>query len=244
VCPDPGSDQLVAKVRDWINECVDSHERCVTLVGAVASLPKRLLQVQGQVCLVSPVEPVRYAALSYCWGGHDQHQTAASNVAVRHEHVDVSNLPQTLKDAIQFTRKLGVEYIWIDSLCIVQDDRDEWAREAAKMADVYSGAFVVLAATQAKDATEGFLQPHHKPYVISSQLSAKQPFKVQARYNQEHRGFRFMNFDHLPLSQRGWCLQEGMLASRIIHFLPNEIFYTCKSNRPVVANVGFSVTAL
>ena len=191
-------------------------------------MPKRLLNVQGQVFLKSPGEPVRYSALSYCWGGHNQHQTVASNVAARHEHIDTSTLPQTLKDAIRFTRKLGVEYIWIDSLCIVQDDRDEWAREAAKMADVYSGAFVVLAATRAQAATEGFLQPYREPYVITSQLSAKQVFKVQARYDQEHQYCGSLHLEHLPLSQRGWCLQEQMLASRIIHFLPAEIFYKCK----------------
>jgi hypothetical protein len=191
-------------------------------------MPKRLLRLDDRLCLCSPEGPLRYTALSYCWGGHSQHQTESSNVAGRYEDIDISTLPQTLKDAILFTRKLGVDYIWIDSICIVQDDRDEWADEAAKMANIYSGAYVVLAATRATSVTEGFLQHHNDPYEITPRTRAKKTFTVQVHHNNNHTRQGFIRLDNLPLSQRGWCLQEELLASRILHFLPSEVYYTCK----------------
>jgi hypothetical protein len=195
-------------------------------------MPKRLLRLDGRLCLCSPEEPLRYTALSYCWGGYKHHQTESSNVAGRYEDIDYSTLPQTLKDAILFTRKLGVDYIWIDSICIVQDDRDEWAEEAAKMADIYSGAYVVLAATRATNAAEGFLQHHSDPYEITTRTRAKKTFTIQAYHNNNHTRHGYIRLDNLPRSQRGWCLQEGLLASRILHFLPFEVYYVCnRTNR-------------
>jgi hypothetical protein len=190
-------------------------------------MPKRLLRLDGRLCLYSPEGPLRYTALSYCWGGHKQDQTESSNVAGRYEHIDISTLPQTLKDAILFTRKLGLDYVWIDSICIVQDDRDEWAEEAAKMADIYSGAYVVLAATRATNVTEGFLQHHSDSCEITSQTSAQQTFTVRARHAKDHTIDGSLRLNNLPLFRRGWCLQEGLLASRIVHFLPSEVYYAC-----------------
>jgi hypothetical protein len=97
------------------------------------------------------------------------------------------------------------------------------------MADVYSGAYVVLAATRAKEATEGFLQPHREPLEIESRMDAGRTFRVQARLDSNHNFLRSFELDKLPLSQRGWCLQEKLLASRIVHFCPSEVLYECRS---------------
>jgi hypothetical protein len=227
VCIDPASNSLVRKVKALIQECVESH-RCEESDSESRAMPKRLLRLDGRLCLCSPEEPLRYTALSYCWGGYKHHQTESSNVAGRYEDIDYSTLPQTLKDAILFTRKLGVDYIWIDSICIVQDDRDEWAEEAAKMADIYSGAYVVLAATRATNAAEGFLQHHSDPYEITSRTSAEQTFTIQAHHVNNHIYNDTIRLNNQPLSRRGWCLQEELLAPRILHFLPSEVYYACK----------------
>jgi hypothetical protein len=229
VCLDPASDALLKKVNGLIQDCVDSHVACAVSESESVAKPKRLLRIDGPVYLCSPEQPVRYAALSYCWGGHSQHQTLRSNVSTRHESIDPSTLPQTLKDGIFFAKGLGLDYIWIDAICIVQDDIEEWAQEAAKMADVYSGAYVVLAATRAKEATEGFLQPHREPLEIESRMDAGRTFRVQARLDSNHNFLESFELDKLPLSQRGWCLQEQLLASRIVHFCPSEVLYECRS---------------
>jgi hypothetical protein len=221
VCEDPATTELVEKVTGWIQDCVDTHDSCGTPVATDGAKPRRLLAVNGRLALTSPPETVRYAALTYCWGGYDGHRTLHSNVTARYESIDMADLPQTLKDAIFFTRKLGIDYIWIDALCIVQDNGEEWALEAAKMADVYAGAHVVLAATRAKSATEGFLQPSHVTCTFSSHATSKRGFTLRAIRSDHLHGD--LSYKGLPLFQRGWCLQEELLATRIVHFLPSEV---------------------
>jgi hypothetical protein len=186
VCLDPASDALVSKVKILIEKCAEPHGECAASVADCQCMPKRLRALDDGIRLVSPVDAIRYAALSYCWGGYDQHRTQRSNVQARHKCIEFSELPRTLQDAVLFTRKLDLRYIWIDSLCIVQDDRTEWAEEAAHMADIYSGAYIVLAATRAADATSGFLQHRKEPYSIISHTLANHPFELQARRTGNH----------------------------------------------------------
>ncbi|KAF2829014.1 HET-domain-containing protein [Ophiobolus disseminans] len=229
ICLDPSSDALVDKIHRLIKDCAAAHESCAASASMSEIIPERLVKLDGRLQLVHATRLMLYTALSYCWGGHNKHQTLRTNVEAREGSIELSGLPRTLQDAILFTRKLGVEYIWIDSMCIVQDDSAEWARESAKMADIYSKAYVVLAATRANDVTEGFLQHRRDPYNISSCTKAGKVFTVRARDSLHHSVRDTMNFDHLPLSQRGWCLQEGLLATRIVHFLPSEVYFKCKT---------------
>ncbi|KAF2629229.1 HET-domain-containing protein, partial [Macroventuria anomochaeta] len=200
------------EIKAWIDQCRDTHQVCSTSANEGTSRPKRLLRLDKDICLASPTEPVRFAALSYCWGTNKQPITTNANLTTRYGYLEFSNLPKTLKDAIFVCRGLGLSYIWIDSLCIVQDDGEEWATEAAKMADIYSSAHVVLAASLAADATQGFLHPRHRPFEI-----VRRAHTVRA------------NLDHLPLSRRGWAMQEGVLATRIVHFCPDEVLFQCKT---------------
>jgi hypothetical protein len=147
---------------------------------------------------------------------------------MRYTEIDLANLPRTLVDAAWFTRQLGIDYIWIDSLCIVQDDVQEWAEEAGHMADIYSAAYVVLSATLAGDVTKGFLGRHFPPpYNFTSEMSHRKNFTAHA-WRSDH-DYGVVRLDALPVSRRGWCLQEGLLATRIVHFLPSEVAFMCKS---------------
>ncbi|KAF2127844.1 HET-domain-containing protein, partial [Dothidotthia symphoricarpi CBS 119687] len=186
---------MLSKIQSWIASCVATHHDCTIFN---KSIPKRLIKLDGDACLRSPETPVRYAALSYCWGSFKQPTTTKANVAIRYNHLNISNLPQTLKDAVVMTRKLGIDYLWIDSICIVQDDEDDWATESAKMGDLYSNAYVVLAATGAIVNNHGFIE--------------------QTRLSQ------------FPLFKRGWTMQERLLATRTVHFLPDEVLYECKTS--------------
>ncbi|KAJ8106927.1 hypothetical protein OPT61_g9217 [Boeremia exigua] len=100
--------------------------------------------------------------------------------------------------------KLGVDYVWIDALCIVQDDQVEWAEEAAKMAEVYSGAYVVIAATRASSVKEGFLQHHTAPLELAALPQTRRSWTVQAQRLDPHNFDDNLQFNNLPLSQRGW----------------------------------------
>ena len=156
--------------------------------------------------------------------------TLKANVAERHRCLDVSLLPQTLQDALFATQKLGLEYIWIDSICILQDDRDDWAKEAATMADVYSNGYVVISATAAKASTQGFLWPRKSPLSISCTSPSGSQFDVQARRNDTHWCNLNRHNNEYPLFSRAWCMQERHLARRIVHFLPGEVRFECRTH--------------
>ncbi|KAF4499963.1 HET-domain containing protein [Fusarium agapanthi] len=97
-----------------------------------------------------------YAALSYRWGSLDAiWQTTTKNLGMRLTQFNIVELPKTLSDTVQVVRNLGLKWVWIDSLCIVQNDKDDWAREAVKMASIYQNALVTISADSSEDAKAG-----------------------------------------------------------------------------------------
>ncbi|KAL6704544.1 hypothetical protein ACN47E_008173 [Coniothyrium glycines] len=230
ICSDPKSTTLFDKIATWIDDCAQTHDQCKDPDRTFA--PTRLIKISGDngqdVHLVSSTGPVKYAVLTYCWGPYSQSMTLKANITERHKRLDISLLPQTLQDAIFTTRKLGLEYIWIDSICILQDDRDDWAREAATMAGVYSNGYVVLAATAAAASTQGFLWPRKPPLVVQCAPAVGPSFEVLARRNDTHWCNLDRHSNEYSLFSRAWCMQERYLARRIVHFLPAEVRFECR----------------
>jgi hypothetical protein len=110
----------------------------------------------------------RYAALSHCWGHtRSKHITSTSNLAMNMKGIPVSELPETFRDAIDIARALEVRYLWIDSLCIVQDSGSDWAEHVEVMGSIYQNAYITLAAG-ASDNDEGgfFAVPDAKPHLL------------------------------------------------------------------------------
>ncbi|OTA35220.1 hypothetical protein BTJ68_04404 [Hortaea werneckii EXF-2000] len=105
-----------------------------------------------------PFSDTPYIALSYCWGGKDPARTLRSNYQNRARGMSIAMLPRTYRQAIYLARQLGIHHIWIDALCIVQDDNEDWQRESSRMAEIYSGAYIVFVAAAAADV-EGGLDP-------------------------------------------------------------------------------------
>jgi hypothetical protein len=103
---------------------------------------------------------VRYATLSYCWGNANI-RTTRENEKLHKQEIPYKSIPPTLRDAMTLTREPNIQFLWIDALCIVQDDHAEWETEASRMQDFYSGSSITIAATDAADSSAGFLP--HKP---------------------------------------------------------------------------------
>jgi hypothetical protein len=97
------------------------------------------------------------------------------------------------------------------------------------MADIYAGAWLVIAATQALDCAAGFLRPREKPLVMTSgQLGHNAP-TVYARRTETHGCNLELTINQHPIFQRAWCMQERQLALRIVHFLPDEVLFRCRT---------------
>lgn len=142
----------------------------------------------------------RYIALSYCWGSkeqaHLQLKTTSDSLHLRLQAIPLSTCPQTLYDAVMVCRALGVRYIWIDALCILQGDKSDWDKESATMANVYSNSILTIAAAQGDSCVSGFAE---RPVPSQINLPFKSTLKpsVSGRYSifQSHRGDSLQNID-------------------------------------------------
>ncbi|KAJ6014991.1 extracellular lipase [Penicillium herquei] len=119
-----------------------------------------------------------YTTLSYCWGGYTEFKTTKSNYHDRLEGIRFADLPKTYADAVRITRSLGVRYLWIDALCIIQGDSKDWLHEAGCMSDIFWNTTCRIAANDGKDPTKGFFPPKgtpasiKMPHLASAELGA------------------------------------------------------------------------
>lgn len=245
VCADPLAAESLSKMKQWIDKCMRDHPNCA--LGSVLGdpptvVPKRLVKLVGRslryVQLISMQEPVPYLALSYCWGTSKQPVTTKENLLARQQGMSVAELPKTLQDAIKVTYGLGYQYIWIDSMCIVQDDESEWAEEASKMAHIYVGAEIVVAATLATDCADGFLHAREEPLRITPSDFRYDGLSAIVRRTTTHDLIGRYSMLEQPLYTRAWVMQERELARRIIHFLPDEALWRCRTT--MTCECGFS----
>jgi len=170
----------------------------------------------------------RYIALSHCWGskGKQPLRTTSKNLESHRSGIPFEDLPRTFQDCVEFSHGMGVEYVWIDSLCIIQDDNQDWHSEAAKMGDVYANAAIVVAASGAKDSSEGLFITN-RPRARILRLPYRVHGEVQGTFNMMQL---FGEWDPKsgPLETRAWTLQERCLARRFLAFMPNGITWICK----------------
>ncbi|KAK0750666.1 heterokaryon incompatibility protein-domain-containing protein [Schizothecium vesticola] len=228
----PGYHELL---RSWIQRCDDSHENFGCAAASQTALPTRVIDLGAnasedervvRLLGTNPSQRGRYIALSHCWGGPSEEEreancTFTSNLTQRHQGINVAQLGKTFQDAIAVTRALGQRYLWIDSLCIIQDDRSDWMRESKCMGAVFSRAYCVIAATAATGPQDGFLRPPAYGFV-----ALPTPWGAPLYLCETVDDFRG-DVEHAGLSRRGWVLQERALARRTIHFSSGQTYWEC-----------------
>ncbi|KAI1740242.1 hypothetical protein F4680DRAFT_458632 [Xylaria scruposa] len=199
-------------------------------VSDLKSLPTRLVSV-GDVddhsvklilsaVLTEEGQDSRYIALSHRWKYPDgMDRTLEDN-----ENIELEELPANFRDAIKVSRALRVPYLWIDSLCIIQDNPDDWIEECSRMREVYNGAYCTVAATRAKYTTDGFLGSRiprpctkiHTEKTPSGKEADVYLVKSIDDFNSE--------VEKAELNTRGWVLQERALSRRILHFAESQVY--------------------
>ncbi|KAG4436739.1 hypothetical protein IFR05_007793 [Cadophora sp. M221] len=234
VLPEIASPIYFDLLRAWLRRCDDSH-RCNRLgAGSERTLPSRLLYVGNSdpniLALHNTTTRIGiegYIALSHCWGDlpaevKDQFCSSTKNIGSRQEGFSIEDLPRTFQDAIRVTRELGQQYLWIDSLCILQDDKGDWERESKLMEGVFSSAYCVIAASSAVNSEAGFL----KRDVSSRYVPIVGATGIQLYICEDMDDFE-MDVDKALLNTRGWVLQERVLSRRTIHFSANHTYWEC-----------------
>ncbi|RDW88276.1 hypothetical protein BP6252_00308 [Coleophoma cylindrospora] len=219
----------------WLNKCENTHKCCS--IRDPSFFPTRVLYVGGNdittVRLQAGVEPYhcRYVALSHCWGHTNPLTTTNYNLRERSIAIQCSSLPQIFQHAVQITRALEISYLWIDSLCIIQDSHQDWTNESSQMHKIYSNSSVTIAATLYVDHDLSVFRnqsPERKaltgkpePRCTCSPGTCK-AFKPLL---EDNPGTMLLDS---PLSQRGWALQERMLSPRVLHFSATRLVWECR----------------
>lgn len=224
----------IQQAKIWIQKCEKSHVFCSertrksehwnpTRLVAVGSKtdPPRLVHELPHV--------VEYLALSHCWGvGVITYMLTEETQDDMLRAIPVEQLTQTVNDALELTRALGYEYLWVDYLCILQDSNEDWDREARMMHEVYAQATCTIAASHASDGSYGLFSPRNWnsiiPKAIQSQLNGRDFHHIPCD------GTMYKEITQSPLNDRAWTYQEMILSSRILHFGPERIFWSCSTH--------------
>lgn len=168
-----------------------------------------------------------YVCLSHCWGGSQPLRTLKSNLQLHKKSIPWSQIPRTFQDAITWTRMLGIKYIWIDSLCIIQDDNDDWEKESAQMMHIYQSSFLTLAASWSQGSDSGCFADSMEDYPIYQLTALDQQSGIHcnvfARKSLPHWFINTSDRKEFPLLTRGWVFQERLLSPRFLHFGKGEL---------------------
>ncbi|KAK6956144.1 hypothetical protein Daesc_001416 [Daldinia eschscholtzii] len=235
VAANPPTSKLLDLPLSWMKQCMQTHESCKPANAVDAPLPTRLLHIgskEGDPIRLHDTSECygRYVALSHRWGSERTFTTSQETLSSRRQGIPFCELPQTFQDAITVSRALGLDYIWIDSLCIIQDDPEEWRSESLRMKDVYSNATLVISASRSTSDLTGFLSPRKTGEIItianheigkSSTIHIQQVINSLTPYDDSLRTE--------PLHKRSWALQERYLATRILFFASHQMFWECKT---------------
>ncbi|KAI0532647.1 heterokaryon incompatibility protein-domain-containing protein [Xylaria digitata] len=227
-----GSESSFNLALSWIQGCSHNHQLCKPPMSN-DFLPTRLLDVgtsHNDVIRVLERDEIprgsRYVTLSHCWG-EKQLICLTTDTFHRYKgHIPSNELSRTFSDAVDVTRRLSIRYIWIDSLCIIQNSREDWAAESLTMRDVYENSFCNIAATSGRDGSAGCYQERipslleECPVFVSHQ-------SFTGLYYLRHETVWIDRLKQSPLLQRAWVLQERMLAPRTLHFAQEQLVWEC-----------------
>ena len=245
--PDPlanshtGSQQKVLLAKTWLDECINKHPECQLQQPSYRTMPTRVLDASlERIRLLETHEMCGdYAILSHCWGPKPIIATNLQDIAIRCQNIDFSALSKTFQDAVTVTRSLGLKYIWIDSLCIIQDSKKDWEIESSKMETYYAYAQICIAAMAASEGSIGCFFERHP--------AKSQPTPLSIRLNgSDHLTHTLTRAERLwvknflsplvgqlqgasgPLETREWVLQETIISKRMLRFRGFQIEWACK----------------
>jgi hypothetical protein len=213
----------------WLSECVEDHDCRNENTGSL--IPTRLIDVGTSSSDIPRLRehseiplPARYATLSHCWGTHIPVKLLQSNIDILKKGIDFTSLSKTFQEAIIAARHLRIQYIWIDSLCIIQDSSTDWSEESGRMCDVYSSSFINFAAASGTDGRQGLFFPHSSHHEDDTRAE----FDIGGlKYRIVDRDYWDNTIEQLPLLTRAWVYQERLLAPRNLYFGRNELVWEC-----------------
>ncbi|PQE05715.1 heterokaryon incompatibility protein [Rutstroemia sp. NJR-2017a BVV2] len=224
VCNDSSTPEAFIRAKEWLSYCVEHDGSCTP--PDKNFVPKRLVNVNlenkaGDPFLVEPTRPTKYACLSYCWGedSDDVLRTNQDNIEAHFAGIPMSSMPGSIRDAIKVCRNLEIPHLWVDSLCIMQGNREEWLHDSSQMDATYLNSHLTITALEPANCKSGFL--------------GNQLFGIPEQQPVFGQAVRYYGpaVDKYSLDSRGWCLQEALLPNRRLCYSGEEMSWECLCRR-------------
>ncbi|KAH9849259.1 heterokaryon incompatibility protein-domain-containing protein [Lenzites betulinus] len=264
---DVGSPRVLALAKARVEECLIQHECCREFSEADAPLPTRVLDCTDPShprLVTTKGKRGAYIALSYVWGEDQPHRTTLANISSYTNGINLASLPQTVRDAIHVTHALGISFLWIDSLCIIQDSDLDKQEEITQMRHIYRNAHLTVIAASARKVSEGFLQDRSAtpeiwhdahPHIIIPFLCPPVPGEpsdreaTACRVGTVHIAPEFLSSQTYPLydrtrepiSARGWCMQEYFVSPRALVFASHTLLLRCQTTTRCIGDAFHSL---
>ncbi|KAK8080901.1 Heterokaryon incompatibility protein [Apiospora hydei] len=229
-----GDEETFGVAKRWLSKCLEEHKLCAENDDAARVVrPKRLLQLEDTISLVDSTVAAgqEYVALSHCWGRQVLvPRLLKETEAELRAGVGLSYLPKTFQDAVLITKKLGFRFLWIDSLCIIQDSAEDWKDQAEIMALVYNNSVLTIAALKSSGSHEGCFTDARNPLrlrpcivdELGVSVSSWNPGRLwEVEVNSSGYGAS-------PLHSRAWVVQERYSAPRTLLYGANGIYWECR----------------
>lgn len=239
------------KIEQWTASCDHYHPRCALPNHPI--LPRRVLDISSRKndkikLLELNGASGRYVALSYSWGPLGVAlKTTTETLSTHLRGISWNAFPKTFQDVIQICRMLEIRYLWIDALCILQDDTEDWESESSKMAEIYSNSFLTIAATSCADINTSLFSERRTAWTLPQGETVKATsgsteafyfrhgFRLGPRLHLAHDRFIELENAHkhredAPLLTRAWAFQERLLPSRTLHFHAEELVWECRTS--------------
>ncbi|KAK8254392.1 heterokaryon incompatibility protein-domain-containing protein [Phyllosticta capitalensis] len=249
-----GDPAVLDLARDWLRTCQDKHSLCTEMVsksrdGALSKHPKRLIDLSnlakssGNPFLIETRDHELqgpYATLSHCWGTKEFITLTENNIGDMLTEIPMDQLPKSFQDAITVCVRLKIQYLWIDSLCIIQAKagiNEDWIEHARTMADIYRNCVLNIAIDRASNPFEGafverdigLLQPGRVTVPCTGVFDHESCFET--KFFAPAKKDQISMLEELPLSKRGWTFQERFCSPRVLHFGQDRIYWECFSSR-------------
>ncbi|KAG9496171.1 hypothetical protein J7337_012752 [Fusarium musae] len=226
------SEKVHQMISEWYEACSGSHELCPRLKSSPKFAPSRLIDIGSgdiwKLCLYPQdiTDPPEYMTLSYRWAKTPSIRLISSNFEAFRKGARIQQLPKTFREAITVARRFSIRYLWIDSLCIIQDSPEDWARESLQMHLVYANSACTISATASEGPDEGLFRLRTAQETLLGHIkipfSDGKPRRFDA-WDQHH----MQRLTQGPLTDRGWVFQERILSPRVLHFTTTQAVWEC-----------------
>jgi hypothetical protein len=216
--------------RSWLQNCIRKHPKCAEQLDSI--LPSRLLEMGVRkdfvrLGLSEQGSRGQYVALSYCWVTAQQFTAAPTTLRSLLNWFPTSKLPKTIQDAIRVTQELGIKYLWVESLCILQGAdavaREDWERESPMMHRIYSDSILTIVVASSRSSDEGIFRKRKCPLPLFEKPNEPQSSSYLGVY-----GTDFQTFFAEPINDRAWTLQERLLSNRALVYCHYQMIWECK----------------